>query len=83
MKLSEKQKAVIKWLQYGYFLYENKVTPGAKWSLGKFEGNYRWGSVNGTVVNKLNDYGLISPLPKKTFAVQQWAITELGKTIDL
>jgi len=53
MKLSKSQQAVIYWLRMGYFLYENRVTSGARWSLGKDESNYRWGSVNGNVILKL------------------------------
>jgi len=45
MKLSEKQKAVIIKLRSGLFLFENVVTPGAKWCIGNTFG--KWGNVHG------------------------------------
>lgn len=80
LKLSDKQKEVIQRLRESYFLYENRVTPGARWSLGKFEKQYRWGSVNGNVIDKIKNL-----IEEKTlhFGVSVWTLNELGKTIKI
>lgn len=80
IKLTDKQKEVIKLMREGYFLYKNNVTSGAMWSLGKYEGNYRWGNINGNVILKIS--GLLTP-KKKDIAVTQYHLTLLGKTIKL
>jgi sulfur relay (sulfurtransferase) DsrC/TusE family protein len=78
--LSEKQKDVIRLMREGYFLYENRVTPGARWSLSKYKNSYNWGSVNGNVIAKINH--LIEGRREHT-ACFVYELTERGKNIKL
>ncbi len=81
-KITTAGKEVILRIREGYFLYENRVTPGARWSLGKNKGNYRWGSVNGNIIDKLLKLELLTGQIEHT-ACYIYTLTELGKTIEL
>lgn len=82
VKLSDNQKEVIKLMRKCYFLYENRITPGARWSLGKFKDRYQWGNVNGNVINKLVKANLIEGTRYNT-ACWAYSLTTLGKTIQI
>lgn len=79
LRMTDKQKEVIGLLRLGYYLFENTVTPNAKWSLTK-HGNYEWGSINGHIVN-----GILKLLKaeKINIAIRRYFLNELGETIEL
>lgn len=79
MKFTENQKELIYKLRSGYSLFKNKVTPGAQWYIGQST-SYKWGNIHGTIVNGISDY---LKEEKVDFAVSRYALTELGKTIQL
>lgn len=80
MKLTPKQKEVITLLREGHFLYENKITPGARFCITPTEGGYRWGNVNGNVIMKIMP--LLTESTPHT-GVREHKLNELGKTIEL
>lgn len=79
-QLSTKQKEVITKLRSGYFLYENVVTPGARWCLVKSEQSYNWGNVNGNVIYKIMHLLKGERLHLGCF---EYKLTELGNEIKL
>lgn len=79
VKLSKEQKKVIKLMREGYYIFENVITPGAKWSIGKdFEG--KWGNIHGTVVNGLGD---LIVGQKINMAVKMYSLSTKGQIIEL
>lgn len=79
-RLSKKQKEVMRKMQSGYFLYENRITPGARWSLSKIKGNYQWGNVNGNTIASLMH---LLQGRREHIGCFVYELTELGKIVDL
>ncbi len=79
LKLSKKQKDVIRRMREGHFIWENLVTPGAKWGLWNGFGGH-WGNIHGKVVS-----GVLPLLTASRYnlAVKKYELNELGKTIEL
>ena len=80
IKLSKKQKDLILALRAGAFLYENKVTPAAKWCLGTDFKMQEWGNVHGANVKKV-----LPLLSKERYntAVDKYVLNDEGKSIEL
>lgn len=74
IKLSKKQKEVIRRMKVdGDFIWENVITPGAKWCIGKrFD---KWGNVNGRVMN-----GIMHLLAKEkiNISVYRYSLNQEG-----
>lgn len=80
MKLTKKQKEVIIKLRNGNFLFENVITPGAKWCIGK---DYsQWGNVHGAVVAGLAESELLY-FKWENAAVKRYSLTGSGQTLIL
>lgn len=77
--LSNKQKDILKLMRNGWF-GENSVTNSESAYIAK--GGLRGRRVNITNFKKFEKLGLVK-LHKKNFALYQYHITELGKSIDL
>lgn len=81
IKLTPKQKEVVRKLRDGYSLFENTITPGAKWQISKnTTWSSNWGNVHGVVINGLS--GLIQGQRINT-GVFRYQLTELGRKINI
>lgn len=75
IKLSKRQLDLIRKMKDGNFLFENCVTPGAKWLIGKDFSLGRWGNVHGVVVNGIMH--LIAS-EKVNFSVRKYSLNQQG-----
>lgn len=78
IKLTYNQKKVLWLMSRGAFIFENTVTPGAKWYIGN-DSNYKWGNIHGKVIKPL-----LSFMDKKiiNIAVNKYCLNDEGKRLD-
>jgi hypothetical protein len=88
VKLNKKQSEIlIRMKTNGDFIFENTVTPGARWCIGKTWGN--WGNVHGSVVSGIKPFLLSEIVNTGVYRYSlntagiELPISELGKSIEL